>query len=98
MPIGPNFRGSADSMMQYTYLPRLATGASETDRPCTIFSDARRVGSGLAGPFSRAALAAFTDPLGFAAARGIAFAAIFFAPARMAADAFGPLRALADVA
>src|SRR5262245_55217951 len=99
MPIGPNFRGSEDSMMQYTYLPRLASGASATDRPCTIFSDARRAGSGFAVPLSRtAAFGALAAPFDRAAALGIVFAAIFFAPARTAAESFDPLRTLADVA
>ena len=66
MPIGPKRSGSADSMMQYTYLPRLATALSGmTERPWTIFSDARRAGSALAARVSRAAgLDVFGEPFG----------------------------------
>src|SRR5437773_2467892 len=114
MPIGPKRSGSADSMMQYTYLPRLPTAASGvTERPWTIFSDARRAGSALAARASRAAgLAVFVEPFGLDGFAPEPFAAIadaIFLPPDRTAGAAGlvnpgapvprtdPLRALADV-
>src|SRR6476659_6220244 len=67
MPIGPKRSGSAASMMQYTYLPRLAlalASAAGIVRPaCTVFSDVRLStlprAAGLAGAFATA------PPFGF---------------------------------
>src|SRR5213593_2734990 len=46
MPIGPKRSGSLDSMMQYTYLPRLAVTppltAGAACAPCPVFSETRR--------------------------------------------------------
>src|SRR5438094_1660098 len=113
MPIGPKRSGSADSMMQYTYLPRLPTAASGvTERPWTIFSDARRAGSALTARASRAAGLAVL-PFGldgeFAPELFAATADAIFLPPDRTAGAAGfvkpgapvprtdPLRALADV-
>src|SRR5262245_16704816 len=67
MPIGPNRSRSPDSMMQYTYLPRLAPAAVSVTTlerpPCTTRSAARRSGvrpafgvafAATGGPFGRA--------------------------------------------
>src|SRR5689334_17845439 len=64
MPIGPKRRGSPDSMMQYTYFPRLAARLISARRPaCTTRSDARR-STGRADLAS--AFGAPADPFGLA--------------------------------
>src|SRR5262245_19487084 len=67
MPIGPKRSGSPDSMMQYTYLPRLAAASPLADMrpPWSTRSDARRSTRGCrAAPFGfdfAAVFAAFAD-------------------------------------
>src|SRR5581483_6545680 len=80
MPTGPKRSGSPDSMMQYTYLPRLelvAVSATVVRPPCTTRSDAARVCGRVSRPLRPAA--AFAVPLALAVLAVVA-AAIFLPP------------------
>src|SRR6266852_932587 len=74
MPIGPKRSPSVDSMMQYTYLPRLVLEAASAPAvvrlPCRTFSAARRSGALRADGF-----AACTGPLAFGAGLAAGFLA-----------------------
>src|SRR5262249_2788992 len=79
MPIGPKRSGSPDSMMQYTYLPRLAVAAAAVGRPAwTTGSDTRRSTGRAALIGARAEL---PDPLGLPLAFAVRPFLPFFAPA-----------------
>src|SRR5581483_900639 len=102
MPTGPNRSGSLESMMQYTYLPRLTAAAGSIAAlrpPCTTFSETERA----AGRSSLRLLAdtrpwpfAFPAPFAFGLLLGDSGVASFFAPRGGGEEVRAVLRPLVD--